>query len=103
MDYQATVDWLFRLEKRLGMDLRLERLGPVLEELGHPQRCFAAAHVAGTNGKGSTVNMIAAILAQAGYRTCCYTSPHLLAYNEIVTLGNRQATDEELYESFAAI
>ncbi|MFP6627367.1 MAG: folylpolyglutamate synthase/dihydrofolate synthase family protein [Deltaproteobacteria bacterium] len=92
MDYQATVDWLFRLEKRLGMDLRLERLGPVLEELGHPQRCFAAAHVAGTNGKGSTAAMLARIYHGAGYRTGLYTSPHLLSFRE------RIRVDEGLIE-----
>jgi dihydrofolate synthase/folylpolyglutamate synthase len=59
--------------------------------------------VAGTNGKGSTCAMLESILRAAGYRTGLYTSPHLLRYNERVRIAGREASDEALIESFAAV
>ena len=52
------------------------------EALGHPSRGFRSIHVAGTNGKGSVANMLAAALTAAGYRTGLYTSPHLVDFRE---------------------
>jgi dihydrofolate synthase/folylpolyglutamate synthase len=52
------------------------------EALGHPSRGFRSIHMAGTNGKGSVANMLAAALTAAGYRTGLYTSPHLVDFRE---------------------
>lgn len=60
----------------------LERMNAFLEEIGHPEKDFKVIHIAGTNGKGSTAVMIAAILEQAGYSVGIYTSPHLEDYCE---------------------
>lgn len=57
------------------------------EKLGDPQHQFKSIHVAGTNGKGSTSHMLAAILQQAGYKTGLYTSPHLKDFRERIRIN----------------
>jgi dihydrofolate synthase/folylpolyglutamate synthase len=67
---------------------------------------FAATQiviVGGTNGKGSTVTMLANIMMAAGYTVAAYTSPHLLLYNERVSLNGTPADDAALCEAFAAV
>ncbi len=59
-------------------------------------RRFPIITVGGTNGKGSVCAMLEAILHHAGYRVGCYTSPHLLRYNERVRIARAEARDEEL-------
>ncbi|HED18161.1 MAG TPA: bifunctional tetrahydrofolate synthase/dihydrofolate synthase, partial [Gammaproteobacteria bacterium] len=59
--------------------------------------------VAGTNGKGSSVAMLEAILSRAGYRVGCYTSPHLLRYNERLRLCGEEVSDQALCEAFTRI
>jgi dihydrofolate synthase/folylpolyglutamate synthase len=85
------------------IDLGLERVGQVADRL----QCRAPANViisvAGTNGKGSSVAMLEAILQRAGYRVGCYTSPHLFRYNERLRLQGEQVSDSALCESFARI
>ena len=71
--------WLETLSPR-EIDLGLDRVVTVLGRLDLP-RAERVIIVAGTNGKGSSVAMLDALLADAGYRTACYTSPHLLRYN----------------------
>ncbi|MBL7850795.1 MAG: bifunctional folylpolyglutamate synthase/dihydrofolate synthase [Cyclobacteriaceae bacterium] len=60
------------------------------ESLGNPERKFKSIHVAGTNGKGSTSHMLAAILQAAGYRTGLYTSPHLKEFTERIRIDGRE-------------
>lgn len=57
------------------------------EQLGNPQHKFKSIHIAGTNGKGSTSHMLAAIFQQAGYKTGLYTSPHLLDFRERIRIN----------------
>ena len=59
--------------------------------------------VGGTNGKGSCCAMLEAVLLHAGYRVGCYTSPHLLRYNERVRIGGRIANDDELCRAFERV
>ena len=59
--------------------------------------------VGGTNGKGSTCAMLERILLESGYRVGCYTSPHLLRYNERVRIGGEDASDEVLVEGFERV
>src|SRR4030095_8334620 len=56
------------------------------DALGNPQKSFKSVHIAGTNGKGSTSHMLAAILQQAGYKTGLYTSPHLVDFRERIRI-----------------
>lgn len=70
------------------IDLTLDRMWHILERLDHPEkRIPPVIHVAGTNGKGSTVAFLRAILEAAGLRVHVYTSPHLVRFNERFRLG----------------
>ena len=79
------------------IDLSLDRLQQLLAALGHPeQRLPPVIHVAGTNGKGSTVAFLRAILEAAGERVHVYTSPHLVRFNERFRLNGALVSEEEL-------
>ncbi|MCX7193375.1 MAG: bifunctional tetrahydrofolate synthase/dihydrofolate synthase [Proteobacteria bacterium] len=97
-------DWLTYLESLhpKTIALGLERVNEVKLRLNLSPE-FPLIVVGGTNGKGSVCAMLESILTAAGYRVGCYTSPHLLHYNERVRIGKQQATDEALCASFAQI
>ena len=79
------------------IDLSLKRMHRVLERLGHPENKLPPViHVAGTNGKGSTVAYLRAILETAGLRVHVYTSPWLVRINECFRLGGALVGDDEL-------
>ncbi len=88
MNYQETLDYLFTrlpMFSRIGAAAFRKDLANTIrlcEALGNPQLQFKSIHVAGTNGKGSTSHMLAAILQTAGYKTGLYTSPHLKDFRE---------------------
>jgi len=99
--------WLAHLESlhpqgQAGIELGLERVGRVKAELGQTQHCPVII-VGGTNGKGSSCAYLEHILSFAGYRTGCYTSPHLLAYNERVRLDRTAVDDARLCDAFARV
>ncbi|MFM2207394.1 MAG: hypothetical protein RL213_1369 [Bacteroidota bacterium] len=66
----------------------------LMEALGRPELGFRSVHVAGTNGKGSTSHMLAAVLQSAGYRTGLYTSPHLLDFRERIRIDGRMIPEQ---------
>ena len=79
------------------IDLSLERMRVLCAALGDPQhRLPPVIHVAGTNGKGSTVAFIRAIAEAAGLRVHAYTSPHLVRFNERIRLAGRLIDDDAL-------
>lgn len=79
--------------------LGLERVKELLARLGNPQdKLPPIIHVAGTNGKGSTVAYLKTILESAGYRVHRYISPHLVRFNERIMLAGTEITDQYLYE-----
>jgi dihydrofolate synthase/folylpolyglutamate synthase len=87
------------------IDLSLDRVQRLLAALDHPERKLPPViHVAGTNGKGSTIAFLRAILEAAGLRVHVYTSPHLVRFNERFRLGaqpeGRLVSDEELIATF---
>jgi len=97
-------DWLTYLESLhpKTIALGLERVAQVKQRLNlNPD--FPIITVGGTNGKGSVCAMLESMLHAAGYKVGCYTSPHLLHYNERVRIGKRQASDAELCASFEKI
>jgi dihydrofolate synthase/folylpolyglutamate synthase len=65
----------------------LDRTVALCEAIGHPQDKFKTIHVAGTNGKGSSSHMLAAVFASAGYKTGLYTSPHLVDFRERIRIN----------------
>jgi dihydrofolate synthase / folylpolyglutamate synthase len=71
-----------------GMRFGLDRMRRLMTALGHPERQFDSIHVVGTNGKSSTVRMIAAILSRHGLRTGAYLSPHLVSFEERVRIDD---------------
>lgn len=81
------------------IDLGLGRMWQALEKLGNPhQKLPKVIHFAGTNGKGSTLSFVKAILNSAGYRCHCYTSPHLVEFNERIVLADKKISDDFLNE-----
>lgn len=84
------------------IDLTLDRMLRILKLLGNPERQMAPAiHVAGTNGKGSTVAFLRAILEAAGLKVHVYTSPHLVRINERYRLAGTLVSDAELIDALA--
>ncbi|MFL5828277.1 MAG: bifunctional folylpolyglutamate synthase/dihydrofolate synthase [Solirubrobacteraceae bacterium] len=88
MTVEEAERYLLSLEL-FGMRFGLDRMRRLMTALDHPERRFDSIHVVGTNGKSSTVRMIAAILAADGLRTGSYLSPHLVSFTE------RIRTDDE--------
>jgi dihydrofolate synthase/folylpolyglutamate synthase len=93
MQYSEAIDYLYsRLPvfHRIGAKALKPGLGNTLrlcEGLGNPQHQFRSIHVAGTNGKGSSSHMLAAIYQSAGYRVGLYTSPHLKSFTERIRIS----------------
>ena len=88
------------------IDLSLERVQRLLAALGHPERKLPPViHVGGTNGKGSTIAFLRAMLEAAGQRVHVYSSPHLVRINERFRLGavgeGQLVSDEELTAALA--
>ena len=103
----SLTEWLAHLESlhpkgQGGIELGLERVDRVKAELCQTQRCPLII-VGGTNGKGSTCAYLESIYAHAGYRVGCYTSPHLLAYNERVRVDRQPVDDSALCDAFARV
>ena len=98
-------EWLTWMEKShpVAIDLGLGRVQQVFARLALDFAQVCVITVAGTNGKGSTVSMLDAIYRQAGYKTACYTSPHLQIYNERVRLNGGLVSDEQLVAAFSAV
>jgi dihydrofolate synthase/folylpolyglutamate synthase len=81
---------------RFGIKFGLETMRAVAEALGHPQRHFPSLLVAGTNGKGSVVAYVDAVLRASGLRVGRYTSPHLVHVSELIVVGGREIAAAEL-------
>jgi dihydrofolate synthase/folylpolyglutamate synthase len=97
-------DWLPWLESLSPREivLGLERVHEVLQRLALP-RPERVIHVAGTNGKGSSVAMLEALLRVDGAVTGCYTSPHVLRYNERIRIDGQPASDAQILQAFVAV
>ncbi|MBM3351115.1 MAG: bifunctional tetrahydrofolate synthase/dihydrofolate synthase [Betaproteobacteria bacterium] len=96
--------WLAHIERLhpKSIDMGLDRVHIMIERLKlYPN--FRIITVAGTNGKGSTCAMMSQIYLQAGYQVGCYTSPHLLRYNERVRVGGVEVSDAALCEAFSIV
>jgi dihydrofolate synthase/folylpolyglutamate synthase len=99
MTYLETLDYLYSrlpMFTRIGAAAMKKDLHNTLlmcENLGNPQNKFKTIHIAGTNGKGSTSHMLAAILQQAGYKTGLYTSPHLKDFRERIRVNGEMVTE----------
>ena len=100
MNYQQTIDYLFSqlpMFSRLGASAYKEDLHNTIalcNSLDNPQHKFKNVHIAGTNGKGSTSHMLAAILQQNGYKTGLYTSPHIKDFRERIRINGEKISEQ---------
>jgi len=104
MSQSSLADWLTRLEgfSPHEIDLGLERVLAVLERL-QLQLPSQVLHVAGTNGKGSSVALLQSLLATSHAKVGTYTSPHILRFNERIRLSGEEASDQTIIDAFARI
>ncbi|HMD00359.1 MAG TPA: hypothetical protein VKH37_09400, partial [Ferruginibacter sp.] len=100
MNYQETIDFLYQqlpMFSRVGAAAYKADLHNTLalcEALDNPHQKFKTIHIAGTNGKGSTSHMLAAILQKSGYKTGLYTSPHLRDFGERIRINGEMINEE---------
>lgn len=110
MDYASAVNYLLSLGRELAAPTQaaaakfnLENIAVLDERLGHPSRAYPSAHIAGTNGKGSTAAFLESILRHAGLRTGLNTSPHLERINERIRVDGEEIGDEAFARVFTRI
>ncbi|NLJ57284.1 MAG: bifunctional folylpolyglutamate synthase/dihydrofolate synthase [Tissierellia bacterium] len=87
MNYEEAIEYIHSTYK-FGSKLGLENIGKLVELLGNPQDSYKIIHVAGTNGKGSTCNLIKEVLVDAGYKTGLFISPYLEEFTERIQINN---------------
>src|SRR5580765_7102890 len=110
MNYEAAVRYLLSLGRELAAPTQaaaakfdLENILILAERLGRPDRAYPSAHIAGTNGKGSTAAFLESILRRAGFRTGLNTSPHLEKINERIRVNGEEIGDAAFAETFTQI
>jgi dihydrofolate synthase/folylpolyglutamate synthase len=110
MNYEAAVRYLLSLGRELAAPTQaaatkfdLENITVLAERLVRPDRAYPSAHIAGTNGKGSTAAFLESILRHAGFRTGLNTSPHLEKINERIRIKGEEISDDAFAEVFTRI
>ena len=110
MNFPESVRYLLSLGRELAAPTQasaakfnLENIAILAEHFGHPERSYPSAHIAGTNGKGSTAAFLESILRTAGYRAGLYTSPHLERINERIRVHGREIPDEHFARVFSRV
>src|SRR6202043_3902562 len=110
MNYDASVRYLLSLGRELAAPTQaaaakvdLENISVLAEGLVRPDRAYPAAHIAGTNGKGSTAAFLESILREAGFRTGLNTSPHLERINERIKINGEEIGDPLFADIFTRI
>src|SRR5216684_4242172 len=110
MNYESSVRYLLSLGRELAAPTQaaaakfdLENIAILAERLGRPDRAYPSAHIAGTNGKGSTAAFLESILWHAGFRTGLNTSPHLEKINERIRISGEEINDQAFAETFTRI
>ncbi|MEE3476294.1 MAG: bifunctional folylpolyglutamate synthase/dihydrofolate synthase, partial [Candidatus Cryptobacteroides sp.] len=76
----------------------MEHIERFCSGLGDPQRKYRTIHVAGTNGKGSVANMLAAVLVSSGLKVGLYTSPHIVDFRERMRIGSELVSEEYVWD-----
>jgi dihydrofolate synthase/folylpolyglutamate synthase len=109
MNYDSAVRYLLSLGRELAAPTQaaakfdLENISVLSERLGRPDRAYPAAHIAGTNGKGSTAAFLESILRHAGFRTGLNTSPHLEKINERIRVNGAEIPDSDFSQTLTRI
>src|SRR6266403_988734 len=110
MNYDAAVRYLLSRGRALAAPTQaaaakfdLENITVLSDRLGRPDRAYPSAHIAGTNGKGSTAAFLESILRRAGFRTGLNTSPHLEKINERIRINGEEIGDASFAETFTRV
>src|ERR1700749_536373 len=107
MNYQDPIQYLYSqlpLFTRDGISAYKANLDNTIElcrRLDNPQHKFKSVHIGGTNGKGSTSHMLAAVLQTAGYKTGLYTSPHLKDFRERIRINGAMISEQSVIDFVA--
>lgn len=102
MDYEESLQYILNFP-RLKKDPSLREIKALLAELDHPEEKLRAIHVAGTNGKGSTVTFLANILSEAGYKTGRYISPFVLEFRERMSIDGKMIGRKRLAKIMSTV
>src|SRR5512139_1948755 len=102
MSYSSVIEYLYALQKH-GIKLGLETMRILLHRVGNPHRALRVFHIGGTNGKGSTAAMVAAVLQHSGRRVGLYTSPHLVEFRERIRVNGCMITEHQVEELIARL
>ena len=100
MTYEQTLDYLFTqlpMFQRQGAAAyksNLDNTIALCKMLGNPEKKFPSIHIAGTNGKGSTANILASVFQEHGYKTGLYTSPHLVDFRERIRINGEMVSED---------
>lgn len=103
-EYQAAIEWLFiqtpnyQNDGKIAYKPGLQNITKLCEFFGNPQDKIKTIHIGGTNGKGSTSNMLASILQEEGYKTGLYNSPHLIDFTERIKINGENCDKEFVYQ-----
>lgn len=105
MKHPDLASWLSYLEQQhpVEIELGLQRITEVAERLKLDFSHCQVVTVAGTNGKGSFIASLNALLMAAGQQVGCYTSPHLLQFNERIVINNEMVSDADLMQAFEQV
>ncbi|HBR11609.1 MAG TPA: bifunctional folylpolyglutamate synthase/dihydrofolate synthase [Chryseobacterium sp.] len=103
-DYQQAVEWLFvqmpnyQTDGEKAYKPGLDNIRRLCAFFGNPQDNIKTIHIGGTNGKGSTSNMLASVLQESGYKTGLYNSPHLIDFTERIKVNGQNCDKEFVYQ-----
>lgn len=103
-DYQEAVDWLFvqmpnyQIDGQKAYKPGLDNIQKLCCFFGNPQDKIKTVHIGGTNGKGSTSNMLASVLQESGYNVGLYNSPHLIDFTERIKINGKNCDKEFVYD-----
>lgn len=101
--YQEAIDWLFiqmpnyQIDGQKAYKPGLDNITRLCAYFGNPQEKIRCIHVGGTNGKGSSSNMLASVLQEAGYKVGLYNSPHLIDFTERIKVDGKNCNKEFVY------
>ncbi len=95
IQYDEAIDWIHSRLK-FGVKPGLKRMEWLLEELGHPEKNIPTIHVAGTNGKGSTISYMLHMLLEANYKVGTFTSPYIETFNERISMNGQPISDDDM-------
>ncbi len=102
-EYQEAVDWLvlqmpnYQIDGQKAYKPGLDNIKKLCDFFGNPQDKIKTIHIGGTNGKGSTSNMLASVLQESGYKVGLYNSPHLIDFTERIKINGQNCDKEFVY------